>query len=254
MGTVTVVPLVGEAVDTGKALSQIQLQALWTAGVTQILLDVATPGIGATIQAALDVGMTVGFFQGYYPPEFASVTWATQRADGALSTVRQALGTVPQGVTIGLDFEAVPSVVPVPQRESWVNLWAKTIAAAGAVPGLYRGAGAGLTGEQLWELAVVRYWGAPGSPAIPHRGYDVHQVAENVSVNGVTVDRDLCGRDALGDYWTGLRRMADPTAAPPTPDIQVQVQTLSASLSGVEKRVATLESALRQVGQSLGKV
>lgn len=111
---------------------------------------------------------------------------------------------IPKNTTIWLDLEdcfGEPDDIM-----AFVNKWAEQVSQAGYMPGLYVGFGAKLTSEQLYSLAVVRYWqslsketDARGALAEPGCGWCMIQLyPANQDVAGVQVDFDVIQSDYKG--------------------------------------------------------
>lgn len=107
---------------------------------------------------------------------FMPVTLAGEVFDGAADELAQlrALG-IPEGATVWLDVEGPKmygvewSLLPVAKRDQIaaklivdINAWAKTIAGAGYIAGLYIAPPQPLSGPELAKLAVTRYWNSAG--------------------------------------------------------------------------------------------
>ena len=113
---------------------------------------------------------------------------------------------IPQNVTVWLDLEGVPVTTMPPELAAKINAWAHAVQGAGFVAGLYVGAGCSLTSEELYALAVTRYWkGASrivdrnGELAEPKCGWCMVQLQPcNTNRNGVLVDLDVAQEDYFG--------------------------------------------------------
>ncbi len=89
---------------------------------------------------------------------------------------------------------------------AYCEAWYQAANAAGYVPGLYVGAGALLTGQQLYDLSFQHYWqSASIVPDIPTRGYQLLQLWPPISINGVWIDLDVAQNDNLGGQAQWLR-------------------------------------------------
>src|SRR5678815_1593016 len=73
-------------------------------------------------------------------------------------------------------------------RRSLCNAWIEEVESAGFVPGVYIGARAILTGEEIfWRLRAKHFWKSGSRvPEIPHRGYQLIQKIIRASGNVVT--------------------------------------------------------------------
>lgn len=119
---------------------------------------------------------------------------------GAGSVLQVKALDLPPGVTVWLDLEDCTGNAD--DVAAFVNAWCVPIKAAGFMPGLYVGAGAVLSGAQLYKLAVVRYWqslsreqDAKGLIAEPGCGWCMIQLFDSQTVAGVWVDIDVIQND-----------------------------------------------------------
>ena len=78
----------------------------------------------------------------------------------------------PEGVNVWLDLEGAKTSTPHETMIAYCNAWFAEVEGAGFVPGLYVGARAILTGNELfWRLTTKHYWKSESRvPDIPHRG------------------------------------------------------------------------------------
>ena len=67
---------------------------------------------------------------------------------------------VPSGIVLWCDLEGVLPGTDAGAVRDYCNNWHSAVAAAGYVPGLYVGSGAGLGPAQLYALRFTHYWGA----------------------------------------------------------------------------------------------
>jgi Domain of unknown function (DUF1906) len=115
----------------------------------------------------------------------------------------QAIG-VPAGVNVWLDLEGVADGTPAQTVSDYCNSWYAAVEAAGYVPGVYVGYGAGLGPQGLYDLAFQHYWSAYNLngdqyPAV--RGVQMRQETGGGTVGGLTTesyDDDFTQTDALG--------------------------------------------------------
>ena len=113
-------------------------------------------------------------------------------------TNAQAVG-FPTGVNVWCDLEGVSSAVQPQDVIDYCQAWYEAVDAAGYLPGLYVGAGALLTGQQLYDLPFQHYWRSQSRvPDIPTRGYQVIQFLPSIQVNGISVDFDVVQNDRKG--------------------------------------------------------
>ena len=106
----------------------------------------------------------------------------------------------PPGVNVWCDLEGVNSSSSAQEVIDYCNSWYDAVAEPGYVPGLYVGANAGLTGDQLyWDLLFQHYWQSCSQvPALPVRGYQMVQTLVQQSVNGIGIDQDTTQTDNQG--------------------------------------------------------
>ena len=108
---------------------------------------------------------------------------------------------LPPGINLWLDLEGVNHSAASEDVIAYCNAWFDTVNAAGYVGGIYVGANAVLSGDELfWRLKTQHYWQSGSAvPALPERGYQMSQriVAGDV-VNGIEIDRNLTKTDSFG--------------------------------------------------------
>ena len=109
MSTATVItaPPGAKIVDLRNILAPAGYAALVADDVWGVLIDIATRGAALGIERARQAGLAAGVFQGYDPAAWADPAQATGRATWALNVLHGADALAP-GLTVGLDFEAVP--------------------------------------------------------------------------------------------------------------------------------------------------
>jgi tetratricopeptide (TPR) repeat protein len=83
----------------------------------------------------------------------------------------------------------------------YCNAWFTEVEAVGFVTGVYVGANAILSGDELfWRLKTKHYWHSLSRvPDIPHRGYQMFQSAVRHPLAAVDIDRNVTMNDAFGD-------------------------------------------------------
>jgi hypothetical protein len=129
--------------------------------------------------------------------------------DGHESVTHLRAAGIPQGVTVWRDLEG-PGGSPSNVIE-YVNAWCEPVRQAGYDPGLYVGYDCHLTGAQLTELAVDRYWHSLsrvadnlGRTSEPTCGWCMHQLYPTCpSWHGYNVDLNVVQQDYRGrlPYW-----------------------------------------------------
>jgi hypothetical protein len=112
----------------------------------------------------------------------------------------------PAGVNVWCDLEGVAPGTPAQDATDHCNAWFAAVDAAGYIPGLYVGAGAILSGQQLYDLPFQHYWKSQSTvPDIPVRGYQLVQLFPAIAVNGIGIDVDIAQNDNEGGQAQWLR-------------------------------------------------
>jgi hypothetical protein len=104
----------------------------------------------------------------------------------------------PPGVNVWLDLEGVKSSSSHAAVIEYCNAWIAEVELAGFVPGVYIGARAILTGDEIfWRLRARHFWKSGSRvPDIPHRGYQlIQKIIRNDKIDGVEIDRNLTVND-----------------------------------------------------------
>ncbi len=96
-----------------------------------------------------------------------------------------------------------------------MNAWAKPVADAGFIAGLYVGYGVPLTPQQLYQdLIVTGYWHSLSRVRdVAVRGYQMVQPPGNQMVLGVKVDIDIVQADKNGDTPMWMVSTSDDVSA-----------------------------------------
>jgi glycoside hydrolase-like protein len=104
----------------------------------------------------------------------------------------------PAGVNLWCDLEGI-GATSAQNVIDYCEAWFTAVSAAGYVPGLYAGANAILSGQQLYDLPFQHYWQSCSEvPAIPVRGYQMVQTLVQEPVNGIGIDKDVTQTDSEG--------------------------------------------------------
>jgi len=155
----------------------------------------------------LDSGLALGAVQhvlsaGWTPTQQLGTEYGTNAARNATS-----IG-LPHGMNIWLDLEGVNPTTPPQQVIAYCNAWYDAALAGGFVPGIYVGAGCGLTGTQLYRnLKFQHYWKSMSKvPTIPNRGYQLVQGFVKDPVFGVGIDSDSTQTDQKGGTVLWLKK------------------------------------------------
>lgn len=107
---------------------------------------------------------------------------------------------LPAGINIWCDLEGVATGTPAQAVIDYCQAWYNAVKIAGYVPGLYVGAGAVLTGDQLYyKLSFQHYWKSMSNvPMVTKRGYQLIQSAQTTGPNNFPIDPDTTQTDNLG--------------------------------------------------------
>lgn len=108
----------------------------------------------------------------------------------------------PPGVNVWLDLEGVSASASHQAVIDYCNAWFREVESAGFAPGIYVGASAILSGDELfWQLHCKHYWKSGSRvPPIPQRGYQmIQKIIARDKIDGVEIDRNLTQTDAMGD-------------------------------------------------------
>jgi hypothetical protein len=107
------------------------------------------------VKSALETGLSVGIYQGYYSPYWADLSEATKRANFAIS--RANMVDYPYHGTIWLDAEGIGSNSHQ-QIIDWINIWSKIVRDAGFGAGVYCGYNT-LTGDEYYyDLTYITHY------------------------------------------------------------------------------------------------
>jgi glycoside hydrolase-like protein len=112
----------------------------------------------------------------------------------------------PPGVNVWCDLEAVNPATNAQDVVDYCRAWYQAVDSSEYVPGLYVGAGAMLSGPQLYDLPFQHYWRSSSIvPSIPTRGYQLLQLLASISIGGVQIDLDFTQNDNQGGRSRWLR-------------------------------------------------
>lgn len=153
----------------------------------------------------LNAGLALMPIQHVRKPGWAPTQALGQQDGSDAAQNAQAVG-FPQGVNVWCDLEGVISDAAPADVVAYCEAWSEEVNAAGYVPGLYVGAGALLTGDELYALPFEHYWRSPSKvPDVPNRSYQVFQLFPSVDVNGIQIDVDITKNDDEGGRAQWLR-------------------------------------------------
>jgi hypothetical protein len=218
--------------------------------VVGVILDCMTGGWPTDYQAALDAGLEVMLFQGYWPAAWTGgPAAATQRATEAVQAARA--GGYPASGIILLDSEDWPPTLSVDTWAQWINTWSQAIRRAGFVDGIYVGAGqpAGVTAQDLYQRLITQhYWrSASAVPDVATRGYQIVQTRLDLAVAGYAVDLDTVHPDALGDLPPAVVPVPAATPAAPASPTGPTLAQVAADLATVQQQVAQIADTVRRL-------
>jgi hypothetical protein len=116
------------------------------------------------------------------------------------STVRSASPpsalAFPSGVNVWCDLEGVDASVDPQDVINHCNAWFDAVNDAGYAPGLYVGANAILTGQQLFSnLKFQHYWRSQSNVPNIQRGYQLVQLFPAMMIDGADMDVDVTQDD-----------------------------------------------------------
>jgi hypothetical protein len=149
--------------------------------------------------AILEAGMALMVIQ--HPPTTGwKPTPELGKVYGQNAAIYAADADLTAGVNVWLDLEGVASGTPTADIVGYCNAWFAAVEAAGYASGIYVGAQAYLTSEELFlDLKTKHYWKAGGDiPPVAHRGYQLIQHIRNAGTKS-EFDQDVAQNDAFGD-------------------------------------------------------
>ena len=197
--------------DSDTAITAAAAQQFFAVGykfcVRYLSLGQQRPGDLST-QEALDIlnsGLALMPVQHVRPPGW-SPSQDLGRQDGEQAVANAQLVGLPPGVNVWLDLEGVGSGVSAQDVSDHCKAWFEAVTAAEYVPGIYVGASAILTGDQLFALPFQHYWRSQSRvPDIPTRGYQLLQLYPAITLNGIGIDVDILQTDNRGGQAQWLR-------------------------------------------------
>lgn len=252
----------GKAVDfrnPGRSLAWYQ--GIKAQGYDGVLIDLMSTGWQSDFAVALQAGLGVALFQGYYQPAWADPPAAAQRAQYAVQQAETV--QYPARGPLYLDLENVDNADEAAMI-AWVNTWSKTVSAPGFTPGLYVGANQPISGTNLYQALIYtsHYWKSASTvPDVAHRGYQIVQTAEGQTLDGQAVDDDTFAPDALGDsaLWVvDTESLSSPSSPPVSTSTGIletlvnQVNALQNSHKTLETTVTALQEKMATAGKALG--
>lgn len=116
--------------------------------------------------------------------------------DGTFAAQNSSLVGFPPGVNVWCDLEGVKNGTSAGDVIGYCNAWYIAVKSAAYLPGLYVGANAILSDQQLGNLKFQNYWRAQSNvPNVRSRGYQLIQLFPEVTRNGIGVDIDVTQDD-----------------------------------------------------------
>lgn len=114
---------------------------------------------------------------------------------------------LPTGMNIWCDLEGVADDTTAQAVIDYCQAWYTAVKAAGYVPGLYVGAAAVLTSQQLYSnLSFQHYWRSLSTvPDVAVRGYQLKQAYVAGTVHGIGIDSDTTMNDNKGGTCLWLK-------------------------------------------------
>lgn len=223
-GTVQRAPSGAQGFDTDAVLTAAQAANARKMGFTFCLRYISRSRTGqkgdlTAVEAKriLDAGLSLMAVQhvakeGWSP----TVGMGTECGQAAVANL-QAAG-FPAGPNVWLDLEGILHSTSGEDVVAYSNAWFAEVTSAGFLPGVYVGANAILTGDDMyWRLIAKSYWRS-GSKVddIPHRSYQMFQrIVSGDRPFGVEIDRNVTKDDGFGDAVMWL----SPIETVLTPDI-----------------------------------
>ena len=107
----------------------------------------------------------------------------------------------PPGMNVWLDLEGAKPSTSHRIVIDYCNAWFAEVASAGFAPGIYIGARAVLTSEEIfWRLQTTHFWRSGSKvPDIPHRGYQmIQKIIKGDKIGSIEIDRNLTVTDNFG--------------------------------------------------------
>ena len=205
---VQTVPNGAHGFDANSVLSVPRCQQARAMGFAFAVRYVAlgtSPGSGnlsaAEVKAIVSSGLGLMPVQHVAKPGWTPSA-ASGQANGQNAAAHAASATLPPGINLWVDLEGINHTTPAEDVIAYCNAWCAEVVQAGFVPGVYVGADAILSGDQLyWRLQLKHYWKSGSRvPDIPHRGYQlVQRIVAGDSPFGIDIDRNLATTDSFGD-------------------------------------------------------
>lgn len=158
----------------------------------------AQAALNLSVQEATDIlnsGLALMPVQHVRAPGWSPDQALGQQDGQDAAAIAKAIG-FPASVNLWCDLEEVNAAAQAQNVMAYCRAWHHAVRSGGYSPGLYVGAGALLTGQQLFDLPFQHYWRSSSQvPNIPNRGYQLVQLNPSIELNGILVDLDVVGTD-----------------------------------------------------------
>jgi glycoside hydrolase-like protein len=116
--------------------------------------------------------------------------------DGTFAAQNSSLVGFPLGINVWCDLEGTKNGTSADDVIGYCNAWYVAVKSAGYLPGLYVGANAILSDQQLANLKFQNYWRSQSNvPNVRSRGYQLIQLFPEVMRNGIGIDIDVTQDD-----------------------------------------------------------
>ncbi|AZE48369.1 hypothetical protein C4K04_2697 [Pseudomonas chlororaphis] len=136
--------------------------------------------------------------------------WSPSQGSGQANGVNAVGNAISIGLPLGLnvwcDLEGIAENTNSQDVIDYCAAWYSAVSAAGYVPGLYVGANAVLSGQQLYDLPFQHYWQSCSEvPEVVVCGYQMVQSFVPDPVNGIGIDEDITQNDEQGGQALWLK-------------------------------------------------
>ncbi len=116
--------------------------------------------------------------------------------DGTFAARNSSLVGFPPGINVWCDLEGIKNGTSADDVIGYCNAWYVSVKSAAYLPGLYVGANAILSDQQLANLKFQNYWRSQSNvPNVRSRGYQLIQLFPEVTRNRIGIDIDVTQND-----------------------------------------------------------
>jgi hypothetical protein len=201
-------PAGAQGFDTDTALTAETAQAFADAGFRFAVryLSRQTPQAAhdlgtAEAQAILEAGLALMAVQHCAPSGWAPTEALGKQYGQAAVANAQQVG-LPAGLCLWLDLEGAADGTAASDVIAYANAWFGAVAEAGFVPGVYVGAGCGLSAAELGsDLQCGLFWrsGSDSAPSVDGIGFCMVQTIDaGAAISGMAYDSDVVQADEQG--------------------------------------------------------